>query len=115
MTIRFIMRLCYQSEVHGRTGPAIVQSELMPEGNLRGRVAAITGASRGLGKAMALALAEAGATLALVARDPEALESMKAEVLARGAEAAECYRIDVTDEKQVSELERQAVERFGAV
>jgi len=87
----------------------------MPQGNLSGRVAVITGGSRGLGKAMALALADAGASLALVARDTEALESVKAEALRRGAAAAECYRIDVTDENQVRELERQAVERFGAV
>jgi NAD(P)-dependent dehydrogenase (short-subunit alcohol dehydrogenase family) len=93
----------------------IVQSELMPEGNLSGRVAVITGASRGLGRSMALALADAGAGLALVARDTEALESVKAEALRRGAGAAECYRIDVTNEDQVCELERTAVKRFGAV
>ena len=41
--------------------------------NLRGRTALITGASRGLGKSMALALASAGAQLALVSRDQPAL------------------------------------------
>ena len=87
----------------------------MPEGNLSGRVAVITGASRGLGKAMALALADAGASLALVARDTEALQSVKAEALRRGAGVVECYRIDVTDEGQVCELERKAIERFAAV
>jgi NAD(P)-dependent dehydrogenase (short-subunit alcohol dehydrogenase family) len=87
----------------------------MPEGILHGRVAVITGASRGLGKAMALALADAGASLVLVARDTEALASVKSEVLQRGAGATECYRIDVTDEAQVRELEREAIQRFGAV
>src|SRR4051794_27034529 len=100
------MRPCYQNAGQGEARDAIVQSELMPGRTLNGRVAVITGASRGLGKAMALALADAGASLALVARDTEALESVKAEVLERGAGAAERYRIDVTDEDQVSELER---------
>jgi NAD(P)-dependent dehydrogenase (short-subunit alcohol dehydrogenase family) len=87
----------------------------MSDGILQGRVAVITGGSRGLGKAMALALAEAGASLALVARDAGALEAVKAETLARGAAAAECYRVDVTDEEQVRKLEREVIERFGAV
>ncbi len=87
----------------------------MPDGILQGRVAVITGGSRGLGKAMALALAEAGASLALVARDAEALEAVKTEALACGAGAAECYRIDVTDEQQVRQLEREVIARFGAV
>ena len=87
----------------------------MPDGILQGRVAVITGGSRGLGKAMALALAEAGASLALVARDAEALGAVKTEALACGAGAAECYRIDVTDEQQVRQLEREVIARFGAV
>jgi NAD(P)-dependent dehydrogenase (short-subunit alcohol dehydrogenase family) len=87
----------------------------MPGGSLKGRVAVITGASRGLGKAMALSLAAAGADLVLVARDPAALESVKAETIAQGAGAAECYRVDVTDENQVRELEREAIQRFGRV
>jgi NAD(P)-dependent dehydrogenase (short-subunit alcohol dehydrogenase family) len=40
---------------------------------------------------------------------------VKAEVLERGAGSAECFRIDVTDEDQVRELERDAVQRFGGV
>ncbi len=87
----------------------------MPEANLGGRVAVITGASRGLGKEMAVALAGAGASLALVARDAQALEAVKAEAIQRGAAAAECYRIDVTDEDQVGGLEREIIQRFGAV
>jgi len=42
--------------------------------NLSGKIALITGASRGLGKAMALALSSAGATIALVARNADKLE-----------------------------------------
>lgn len=87
----------------------------MPGGSLKGRVAVITGASRGLGKAMALSLAAAGADLVLVARDKAALESVKAETIAQGAGAAECYRVDVTDENQVRELEHEAIQQFGRV
>lgn len=79
---------------------------------LEGRIALVTGASKGLGKAMALALGEAGARLALVARDREALEQATEELGARGAEAA-AFVADVSDEQQVAGLERQVIERFG--
>src|SRR5438105_3777547 len=82
--------------------------------NLRGRTALITGASRGLGKSMALALASAGARLALVSRDQPALEAVAADARQCGCEA-EIYRADVTDEQQVTELTRTIIDRFGPV
>jgi len=81
---------------------------------LDGKIALITGASRGLGKAMALALGEAGASLAMVSRDAVALEQAVAEVRARGAEA-EGFPADVSQEDQVSALRERVIARFGKV
>ncbi|MEO8656896.1 MAG: SDR family NAD(P)-dependent oxidoreductase [Bryobacteraceae bacterium] len=81
---------------------------------LENRVALITGASKGLGKAMALALGEAGARLALVSRDTNQLNLVAAEVRALGAEA-EVFQADVTDEAQVAKLETAVAERYGRV
>ncbi|HUQ94690.1 MAG TPA: SDR family NAD(P)-dependent oxidoreductase [Bryobacteraceae bacterium] len=80
---------------------------------LNNRVAVITGASRGLGRAMALALAEAGAKLALVARDTAKLEETAAAVRALGAQA-EIFTADVSQEAPVRELEKQVIVRYGA-
>jgi NAD(P)-dependent dehydrogenase (short-subunit alcohol dehydrogenase family) len=81
---------------------------------LAGRVAVITGASRGLGKAMALALAPEGVRLALVARDVERLSSVAAEARKLGAEA-EVFQADIADEEQVHQLEQQVSRVFGTV
>jgi NAD(P)-dependent dehydrogenase (short-subunit alcohol dehydrogenase family) len=77
------------------------------EQKLAGKTALITGASKGLGKAMALAFADAGARLALVSRDAKLLAEVQAACRARGAEA-EVYQVDVTSEAQVEQL-KQAV------
>ncbi len=81
---------------------------------LAGRVAVITGASRGLGKAMALALAPAGVKLALVARDVERLSAVAAEARQLGAEA-EVFQADIANEAQVIQLEQQVSRVFGSV
>ena len=79
---------------------------------LQDRVAIITGASKGLGRAMALALAEAGAKLALVSRNLEQLKETAGAVRKFGADA-EVFTADVTDEQQVRRLESSIHERFG--
>jgi NAD(P)-dependent dehydrogenase (short-subunit alcohol dehydrogenase family) len=81
---------------------------------LDGRVAVITGASRGLGKAMAIALAGAGARLALVARDAAKLDETVSAVCAAGSEGAP-FLADITDEGQVRVLEQDVAARFGKV
>jgi len=68
--------------------------------SLDGRVALVTGASRGLGFAMAEGLAEAGAAVVLNGRDPATLEARAAELRARGF-AASVAAFDVADEAAV--------------
>jgi NAD(P)-dependent dehydrogenase (short-subunit alcohol dehydrogenase family) len=81
---------------------------------LTGRTAVITGASKGLGKAMAVALAAEGARIALVSRDLPQLELVAAEITAAGGQA-EPFAADVTSEEQVRALEREVLSRFGVV
>jgi NAD(P)-dependent dehydrogenase (short-subunit alcohol dehydrogenase family) len=81
---------------------------------LTGRVALITGASKGLGKAMAQALSEAGAKIALVARDSAKLNAVKEEIEAAGGIAA-AFIADVTDEQQVEHLKQQVAAQMGPV
>jgi NAD(P)-dependent dehydrogenase (short-subunit alcohol dehydrogenase family) len=81
---------------------------------LDGRVAVVTGASKGLGKAIATALAGAGARLALVARTRRHLDELAAALRAGGAEA-ETFTADVTDEAQVAGLAEAVSARFGGV
>ncbi len=79
---------------------------------LDGRVAVITGASRGLGRAMALALGADGASLALVARDAEKLNET-AEACRAGGARAETFLADVSDEAGVESARAAVLERFG--
>ena len=80
--------------------------------DLKGRTAVISGASRGLGEAMAKALSEAGANIALVARDSERLEMVRAAIAASGG-TADIFAADVTLEEQVASLAEAVTQRFG--
>jgi len=81
--------------------------------DLMGRTAVITGGSRGLGEAMAKALAEAGARIALVARDEKRLEQVRDAIAAKGG-AAEIFIANVTKEDQVVRIAEEVNGRFGA-
>ncbi|ACC78989.1 SDR family NAD(P)-dependent oxidoreductase [Nostoc punctiforme] len=82
--------------------------------NLNGKTVLITGGSRGLGLVMARQLIQAGARLAICARDPEELERSRIELEQRGGEvlAVPC---DVTDKTQVEQMVQQVRDRFGAI
>ncbi len=80
----------------------------------RGKVIAITGASEGIGRELALVLAERGARLVLGARNREALERVRAECEGRGSEAMS-VPVDVGDEKACEAWIAAAVDRFGAL
>lgn len=71
--------------------------------DLSGQVAIVTGASRGLGKAMAVALGQSGARVACVARDAAKLQDTVSEIQALGGQAEACP-CDVTDRPKVDEL-----------
>ena len=79
---------------------------------LQGRTALVTGASRGLGRAISEALADAGATVALVARDAERLGTVAAGIRARGGRA-EVWIADVSNESSVKGLARDVQARLG--
>jgi NAD(P)-dependent dehydrogenase (short-subunit alcohol dehydrogenase family) len=81
--------------------------------DLTGKTAVITGGSRGLGEAMARALSQAGANIALVARDVKRLEAVRDAIAGSGGTAA-VFAADVTQEDQVAMLARDVIESFGA-
>ena len=79
---------------------------------LIGKTALITGASKGLGKAMAVALAEAGASVALVSRDEQKLDEVAAQIRDSGA-SAEVIEANVADERQVARVRETFAMKFG--
>lgn len=81
--------------------------------DLTGRIAVITGGSRGLGEAMAKSLASSGATIVLLARDTRRLELVRADIIQSGGKA-ETLTADVTHEEEVSRVMEETNRRFGA-
>jgi 3-oxoacyl-[acyl-carrier protein] reductase len=79
---------------------------------LTDKVALVTGASQGIGRDTALALAEAGAKVAVAARNEEKLAVLAEEIAAKGA-VAFAMKMDVADPEQVKAGFRLVLEKFG--
>ncbi len=85
-----------------------------PKGPLQGRHVIITGASSGIGRASALAVAERGATVFALARNADALDELVAEIRAKGGQA-HAFTCDVTDSTSVEHTVKDILGRFGHV
>ncbi|OBG99161.1 short chain dehydrogenase [Mycobacterium sp. E3251] len=85
-----------------------------PKGPLRGRHVIITGASSGIGRAAAIAVAEKGATVFALARNAEALDELVAEIRAGGGDA-HAFTCDVTDSTSVEHTVKDILGRFDHV
>ncbi len=83
---------------------------------LQGKTAIITGASRGIGRAIAVEFARRGAKLALIGRDRGALDETAAACASESSgQAAEIFQGDVTDREGIERIVGEVVQRFGGV
>jgi len=81
---------------------------------LQGRIALVTGASQGIGRACALELAKGGATVALAARNEAKLAEVVKEIEAAGGQAA-AFALDVSSEESLKTGAKAVLERYGKV
>src|ERR1700731_1640261 len=82
--------------------------------SLSERIAFVTGASQGIGRACALKLATEGATVAVAARNQDKLNELVSEINAAGGKAA-AFALDVTDEEQVKSTIKAAIAELGKI
>src|SRR6185369_15121202 len=82
--------------------------------SLAGQVAVVTGGNRGLGRAFAHALGEAGAAVAVVARDEAASARVLDELAGKGVRAA-AFTADVTDRAALTEVDERITQELGPV
>lgn len=81
---------------------------------LSDRVALVTGASQGIGRACALKFAQSGATVALAARNQEKLQELADEIVAAGGKAT-AFPMDVSDEEQIKTTFKAVIAQFGKI
>jgi len=82
--------------------------------SLSGRVALVTGASQGIGRACALKLAQSGATVVAAARNQEKLNDLVGQIAASGGKAA-AFPVDVADEEQIKTACKAIIGQFGKI
>ncbi len=82
---------------------------------LGGKVAIVTGGSRGIGKAIGGVLAREGANVALIGRNPDTLEAAATEVSGPGGGKAKAFVCDTTDDAAVKRMVADVVAAFGRV
>jgi 3-oxoacyl-[acyl-carrier protein] reductase len=82
--------------------------------SLSGRVALVTGASQGIGRACALKLAQSGATVAAAARNQEKLNDLVGQIAASGGKAA-AFPVDVADEEEIKTACKAIIGQFGKI
>lgn len=91
-----------------------IEEDLFPSFDLKGKTALITGAARGLGRSCALALAHAGANIALGLRDVNTAQDLEEEILKMGRKATR-LQMDVSNLDQINEAVKATVTNFGGL
>lgn len=87
----------------------------MSSKRLQDKVAIVTGASRGIGREIALTYAKEGAKLAITARNEELLKSLAAEIKALGAVEPLTFALDVKDSEKVEEMVDKILDKYGRI
>jgi 3-oxoacyl-[acyl-carrier protein] reductase len=119
MTLRFIPRrspyisVCAFERSSYDSEPVEQASEVIPvELGLKGRVAIVTGASKGIGRAIALELAGEGCDLAISARGVEQLSQVREHVISRGVRCV-ARHVDITNPADIEALVAEVKNEFG--
>src|SRR5262249_53179476 len=90
-----------------------MRSERIPVNNLNGKVALVTGAGRGIGKAVSVSLAKAGCRVVLIARTREQIETVQKEILSQGGDAL-AIPADFTVDDDVQRVVKETETKRGA-